>query len=442
VVTLVLNEDKSYVIDEEEGRAKVRLRNNDGPKISISTTDGSANEATNDRGVFRITRTGGTEEDLAVRVKVYGKGTNGVDFEMVGGEVTIPAGRSSVNVPIKPVNDVHAETTESVRLRVQLGGFYVLGDQVKASMTIQDNDADNDAEGIITFRAPDSDGQLGHVFYMPAGIGGIPTDLTKALNQINGKSGTDASITLSPDGTWMVLHTNRFDSDGDDFDLAVYPVNNLGAGMLVAFDTGPVQPLGRSAIANGGDLVVFESTEGPHQSDLWAAARTAGSWSKVLLTGDSAHDVNGNPSISDDGTTILFTGGSGIGQAILEVKTDGTELRTVIDQGGGPEGSIADAPMGTADYGPDGSILFQAGWNGNQIWKLEDGETTPSLFSGALNESNPSVLSDGRVVTLWGDRPGNDEHVLELTIRYPDGSLLATLLPGVDLPEGGIGCAG
>jgi hypothetical protein len=442
-VTLVLEERAAYAIDGD-GTAKVGIRNNDGPKVSIAATDTSANETNNDRGVFRITRTGGTAEPLVVRYTVYGKATNGLDYERVVDKLTIPAGEASETIAIRPVNDLQTELTESVRIQLRLGK-YLVGEQGKAALTLRDNDAaPAPGEGFITFRAPDGGGQSGHVFHMPARIGAVPTDVTRALDQIGGEGGVDSVIGISPDGQWIVLHTNRFDTGGDDFDLAVYPVNNLGGGVLVAFDTGPVQPLGKSAIGSGGDLIVFESDEGPHETDLWAAVRDAGSWSKVLLSGDSVYDVNTNPSISDDGTKILFTGGDGgIGEAILEVGIDGNELREVIGQGDGPEGSPTDVPIGSADYGAGGSIFFQAGWNGgNQIWWLNEGSTTPGLFSSATNEMTPSVLSDGRLVTLWGDRPGNDEHVLELTLRYSDGGLLAALLPGVDLPEGGIGTAG
>ena len=439
-ITLVLNPNENYVIDGE-GTAKVGLRNNDGAKIKIAATDTTASETNNDRAVFKVSRTGSTAEPLVVRITVYGRATNGVDFERVISQVVIPAGRAAANVAVKPINDVHNERNESVYVQLRQGR-YVVTEQNKASMLIGDNDAVS-TEGFITFVAPDgtSGSGGGHVFHTPAGIGGVPTDLTRALNQINGKTGSDASIAASPDGQWIVLHTNRFDTDGDDFDLAVYPINNLGAGKLVTFDDGPAQPLGRSVVANGGNLIVFESADGPHETDLWAAVRSAGSWSKVLLTADSTHAVNTSPSLSDDGTNILFTGGDGTARAVLQVKTDGTDLETIIDESDAPEGSTPGAAVGPADYGPGGSIVFQAGWTGNQIWRVSPG-AAPHLVSGATNETSPSVLSDGRIVTLWGDRPSNEDHVLELTIRYADGGLLATLLPGVDLPEGGIGCAG
>ena len=444
-VTLVLSENKSYAIDAEAARAKVGIRNNDGPLVNVTATDARADEAGNDRGVFRISRSGGTEDPLVVRYTVYGKATNGVDYEWVSEKLTIPAGASSETIAIKPVNDLHAETTsESVRIQLRIGK-YLVGPQGKAALKLFDNDvAPVEGDAFITFLAPDGSGETGHVFHMPAKIGAIPTDVSRALDQIGRKAGAESGVGISPDGTWLVLHTNRFDTDGDDFDLAVYPVNNLGGGVLVAFDTGPVQPLGRSAIASGGELVVFESEEGPHDTDLWAAVRTAGSWSKVLLTADSAYDVNTSPSISDDGAKILFTGAGtdGMGQAILEVRTDATELRTVITQAEGPDGSPTDAPIGFADYAPNDTVVFQAGWDDMKIWKLYEPTSTLFMFSGATNESSPSVLSDGKIVLLWGGRPGNDDQLLELTIRYGDGSLLATLLPGVGLPQGGIAAAG
>jgi hypothetical protein len=443
-VTLVVSATDKYTIGSNGGTAQVGIRNNDGPKVSIATIDTGAGEAGDNRGVFRITRDGATDQPLDVRFTVYGKATNGIDYERIVSKMTIPAGESFINIPVKPINDIHTELSESVRIQMRIGR-YLVGDQPKASLNLQDNDAVT-GEGFITFSAPDGAGQPGDIFHMQARIGAIPTNLSRALDQITGSDGSDASVALSPDGQWMVLRTNRFSANGDEYHLAVYSVNDLGGGTVVALDTGPVQPLGKSVIASGGDLIVFESDEGPHESDLWAAVREEGIWSKVLMTGDSTYEVNSSPAISDDGTKILFTGGTAEGgQAILEVKTDGTGIRTVIAQDGGPEGSDAGAVMGSADYAQNDSVIFTAGWNGgSQLWKLHEGGESPTLFlfSGVTNESSASVLSSGRVITLWGDRPGNDDNALELTLRYDDGSLLATLLPGVDLPEGGIGCAG
>lgn len=445
-VTLVLSATDKYTVPSDAGTAQVGIRNNDGPKVNVTAIDNGAGEAGENRGVFRITRDGATDQPLDVRFTVYGKATNGLDYERIASKMTIPAGESFLDVPIKPINDIHTELSESVRIQLRIGR-YLVGDQPKAALNLKDNDAVTEGEGFITFRAPGVEGEPGDVFHMAARIGAIPTNLSRALDQVAGKAGAEASLTLSPDGQWMVLHTNRFGGNGDAYELAVYPVNNLGAGELVAFDGGPVQPLGKSVIASGGDLIIFESDEGPHESDLWAAARDgAGVWSKVLLSGDSTHGVNTTPAISDDGTKILFTGGTAEGgQAILEVNTDGTGIRTVIAQDGGPEGSDPLATIGSADFAQSDSIIFTAGWNGgSQLWKLHEGGESPTLFlfSGATNESSASVLSSGRVITLWGDRPGNDDNALELTLRYDDGSLLATLLPGVDLPVGGIGCAG
>ena len=444
-VTLVLSATDKYTIGSNAGTAQVGIRNNDGPKVNITTIDNGSGETGENRGVFRITRDGATDQPLDVRFTVYGKATNGLDYEQIVSKMTIPAGESFINIPIKPINDIHAELSESIRIQMRIGR-YLVGDQPKAALNLQDNDTVTTGEGFITFRAPGAEDEPGDIFHMTARIGAVPTNLGRALDQITGVNGADTSVTLSPDGQWMVLHTNRFSAGGDDFQLAVYQVNNLGGGALVAFDDGPVQPLGKSVIASGGDLIIFESDEGPHESDLWAAVREEGVWSKVLLTGESSYDVNTSPAISDDGTKILFTGGTAEGgEAILEVNTDGTEIRTVITQEDGPEGSDAQAVIGSADYAPTDSIIFTAGWNGeSQLWKLYEGGESPTLFlfSGVTNESSASVLSSGRVITLWGDRPGNDDNALELTLRYDDGSLLATLLPGVDLPEGGIGCAG
>ena len=95
-----------------------------------------------------------------------------------------------------------------------------------------------------------------------------------------------------------------------------------------------------------------------------------------------------------------------------------------------------------ADYAPDGSIIFEAAWTGEQIWRLSPGSTQPVRLSGVNNENSPSVLPDGRIVTLWLNRPGNRNGFHELTVRSTDGTFLFTLLPETDVQDIGISAGG
>ena len=93
-----------------------------------------------------------------------------------------------------------------------------------------------------------------------------------------------------------------------------------------------------------------------------------------------------------------------------------------------------------ADYALDGSIVFEAEWFGSeQIWHLANGQITSAVYQPTFtNELSPTVLPDGRIVTLWLERPGNAGGAHELTLLAADGTYLFTLLPGQDVDDIGI----
>ena len=72
---------------------------------------------------------------------------------------------------------------------------------------------------------------------------------------------------------------------------------------------------------------------------------------------------------------------------------------------------------------------------------LPPGASQPVRVTDAFgNHNSPCVLPDGRIVSLWLDRPvGTGVH--ELKVMAPDGSNFVVLLPDVDVLDAGIGCA-
>ncbi|MCP4419712.1 MAG: hypothetical protein GY805_24130, partial [Chloroflexi bacterium] len=89
---------------------------------------------------------------------------------------------------------------------------------------------------------------------------------------------------------------------------------------------------------------------------------------------------------------------------------------------------------------PDGSIIFEADWNGEQIWRLPAGSNAPVRVTDAFgNDNSPCVLPDGRIASLWLDRPdGNGGH--ELKIMTADGNDYFLALMDLDVFDLGLGC--
>ncbi len=281
----------------------------------------------------------------------------------------------------------------------------------------------------------------GHWRRIAATAGATSVDVSAALDALS--AGTDSSASLGLDGAWIALNTTRFGcSSGACLALA----NATGTQAALVMIGGAEVPIpARPAVAAGGNLVVYPATGGPHTNDLYATRRSGGVWSApVLLTSKSrfpyAHDIG----VAPDGSRVVFDCGQSpyqdAGGAICEAATDGSSFREVV---------VAAAIAGSTNanevhhpaYAPDGSIVFEADWNGSEdVWRIAGG--APSRVSPAdeTDDNSPCVLPDGRVVSLWLGRLGNTGSVHEMKVMNADGTGTAMLVTGTDIVDVGTTC--
>ncbi|MBM4096807.1 MAG: hypothetical protein FJ261_08540 [Planctomycetes bacterium] len=109
--------------------------------VTISTPDAAAAEAGADRGVFRVTREGGSMAvPLVVAYTVSGSATAGQDYTALSGTVTIPAGQASAYIEILPIDDILVEPSESVVVTVAAGTGYTIGAIARGEVVIASDD--------------------------------------------------------------------------------------------------------------------------------------------------------------------------------------------------------------------------------------------------------------------------------------------------------------
>lgn len=80
--------------------------------------DGTITEGCSD-GVLSFTLPSAVEDDLLIDYTIFGTAQNGVDYEFIPGDLTIPAGSNSVSVPVIAFEDGLAEGIESIGVDVQ-----------------------------------------------------------------------------------------------------------------------------------------------------------------------------------------------------------------------------------------------------------------------------------------------------------------------------------
>jgi len=111
---------------------------NEKPTVNITASDASASESGSDTGTFTVSRTGGSPSPLTLFYTISGTATNGIDYQNLGGSITIEAGNSSAAITITPLLDGISEASESVTLTLSADAAYTVGIS-SANVTISDS---------------------------------------------------------------------------------------------------------------------------------------------------------------------------------------------------------------------------------------------------------------------------------------------------------------
>jgi uncharacterized protein (DUF1800 family) len=108
-----------------------------GVMVSIAATDGSASEQGTDPGVFTLTRSSSAGA-LTIPILFGGTASAG-DLATTPVSVTFPAGQSTAQLVVTPVDDALVESEESVVVTIAIGPGYSVG-QASAAVRLADNE--------------------------------------------------------------------------------------------------------------------------------------------------------------------------------------------------------------------------------------------------------------------------------------------------------------
>ena len=163
------------------------------PVVSLEVTDAICTEAGTNVGVVTMRRSGPTDAPLAVGFFRSGTATFGSDYTNSPAAtnfgttnfVNIPAGQSSLDLVIVPINDSTVEGPETVNITINENTTnYVVGSQVEATLTIVDNETLTKPSVSVSSTASGADdaapesGPDSGVFIFTRSGGGVGTNLT------------------------------------------------------------------------------------------------------------------------------------------------------------------------------------------------------------------------------------------------------------------------
>ena len=171
-------------------------------------------------GSFLLTRVGSPDLPLPVNIGLSGTASNGTDYTALPASVIIPAGETTLAVPVAPLSDSMAEGLEDVTLTVLPGLDYMPGAPAADTLTISDllrdqwrfntfgTDANNPLIAGDT-ADPDRDGLPNLLEYA---LGRLPlTAESPSLRVVHDFSGVQQRLTLTrdPAATDVLIQVKR-----------------------------------------------------------------------------------------------------------------------------------------------------------------------------------------------------------------------------------------
>ena len=103
-------------------------------------------------GSFTISRTGATTNALTVNFTLGGGATAGIDYQIIGTSVVIPAGAAATVLVITPIDDAMSENNETAVLNLASSTNYAVRAPSAAAVTINDNDSQLPATLVVSIR--------------------------------------------------------------------------------------------------------------------------------------------------------------------------------------------------------------------------------------------------------------------------------------------------
>jgi uncharacterized protein YjiK len=341
------------------------------PIVGITASDALASEAGSDPGVFHFTRSGATTSALSVVYTIAtgaGQATAADYTPALTGTVLIPAGASSVDVTITPVDDSLVEGAETVTLTLSDTGSYDVGTNASATITIQDNDSANLAPTAVT-------------------LGNTVTSISEAADVSSHVRLADISVTDDGQGT---NNLSLSGTDAASFEIVGASLY-LKAGTALSHATKPTlsvtvavddPSVGSTPDATAGFTLTVTAAVAPGSIVIsevapWSSSNSpfAADWFEVTNTGSTAVDLTGwkmddnshsiTNAVALNGVTSIAPGEAVIFIETSDLATTAASFRSVWFGSNPPRatqiGSYSGSGVGLSSSGDEVALFDAAG---------------------------------------------------------------------------------
>lgn len=298
------------------------------PQVSVVCLDPYATEgASPDSAAFTFSRIGDTTNALDLTVAWSGTATNGTDCTTLSNTVTIPAGQTSVDVLVTPIDDALIEVPETVIATISTNAAYVRDTSATtATVTITDDDTPSVSVSVPDAIASESGGNAGvflltrtgstaaalKVYYGLSGSALHGTDYAPLTGEVTIPAGaTSAPVVISP-------YDDDLGEPAESVTLAVanfnnsYSIGTVFQGTLSILDNGDTPNVnvraGTVGVEGGANATVIFHSIGSGSGNVTVNYTVSGTATSgvdyTALSGSISVPVNGS---NDTTLTIPIT---------------------------------------------------------------------------------------------------------------------------------------
>jgi hypothetical protein len=137
-IVIQLKENNQYY--DINGDQRVSIHIIDGPDIvCIESTTQEISESNDISEHFILKRSGSIDQPLVVKINIQGTATNGIDYQYIPSEWTIPSEKEQILIPVEPNRDRLIETPdENIDISILPSDHYQVGKDSRLTMMIKD----------------------------------------------------------------------------------------------------------------------------------------------------------------------------------------------------------------------------------------------------------------------------------------------------------------
>ena len=401
-VLLTLSHNANYLPAFSADSASASIVDDEVPTLTISATDAAASETDRDPATFVISRSGDTSAPLTVDYALSGSAHHGVDYAVLPGVLTIPAGSSASSITVIPIDDEIGEPVQTVAIQIRGGTRYVVGSPWNATASIVDNDVpvvtigvvDGSAgepsdAGYFKFTTSGSAGGNITVRYTVTGSATPGVDYMALSGNISMGRNTTATVAVTPlaDGDLEDLETITVTIDPDpaytSFLDKTATLNLLDNGRNTVYVTASDTYFDES---NGGAMNFHISRQGPTTSALDVYYAISGTAS------NGVDYVDYFTSVALSGIATIPAGQAGVeiyANMIDDSLLEGTETATLTLT---PSAAYSVGIASATQYIPDNEVPLTTVRFGNSAGSGNEAVGTVSI-PVTLNAASASIVT-------------------------------------------------